>query len=155
MYQIANLCTRFATLFAALLVVAVTSTAYAAPEAVDAKVLSHFSSSFANAKSVTWKVTKAFSKATFTNNNKRTEVFYNAKDKLIGTSVYIDFKDLPRGTEDAIASNYEAYNMATAIEYTDAEEVMNYYVEIENDKRTIVLQVTPQGDITEVKSTHK
>src|SRR4051812_18186894 len=135
----------FAALFALILSATFVTHAAATPENVDAKILNHFAKTFASAENVTWKHTKDFSKASFTRNNQRMEVFYNDKDELICTATYINMTDIPCAALSSIQDKYEGYNCTSAIKCTDADGIIHYYTQIENAKKVIVLQSDTDG----------
>ncbi len=146
---------RILALLSALLIVSLTVAANPGVKDVDAKILTHFTTNYANAKSVTWEVSKRYSKAIFTENNKRTEVFYSPKNKLMGTAVYVTLKELPYGSADIIENSYAKYRATTALQYTNVQNEVNYFVQMENDKSKIVLQIDPQGEVECIKSERK
>src|SRR3954471_5795942 len=145
----------FAALFALILSAAFVTHAAATPENVDAKILNHFAKTFASAENVTWKHTKDFSKASFTRNNQRMEVFYNDKDELICTATYVDLKALPCAALSTIQNKYEGFSCASAIKCVDADGLIRFYTQMENDKKTVVLQSDIDGYTSVFKTTKK
>jgi hypothetical protein len=145
----------FAAIFALILSAAFVTHAAATPENVDAKVLNHFAKTFATAENVTWKHTQDFSKASFTRNNQRMEVFYNDKDELICTATYVDLKALPCAALSTIQNKYEGFRCASAIKCVDADGLIRFYTQMENDKKTVVLQSESDGYTSVFKSTKK
>ena len=131
------------------------ATADPGAEEVSAKVLSRFANSYGTAESVTWKVTKQFSKASFMLNNKLTEVFYNRRNKLIATSVHITLQELPAGGADNIRHDYAKYGATSAIQYTDVRGDTSYFVQLENDRNKIIVQVDEEGHADCVKMERK
>src|SRR3954467_6441022 len=113
----------FAALFALILSAAFITRAAATPESVDARILSHFAKTFATAENVAWKHTKDFSKASFTRNNQRMEVFYNDKDELICIATYIGLNEIPCATLSYIQDKYEGYTCTSAIKCVDADDI--------------------------------
>ncbi len=124
-------------------------------EEVSTKVLQHFANSYGTAANVTWKVTKQFSKASFTVNNKQTEVFYNRRNKLIATSVFVTLQELPAGGLESMKREYATYAPVSAIQYTDAHGETAYFVQLENDKSKVVVQVDEEGQLDCIKSERK
>lgn len=152
MNQITKTRRTIAIAFTALVVLASSTMSFAKPTN-NAKANSKVELS--KAENVQWKITKDFSKATYISDNRRTEVFYDKNDNLIGKSVYVDMKELPSEGARAIDADYNGYATKSAIKYTDAEDNTNYYVEMENEKLNIVLQINADGDVTLLKSTRK
>ena len=145
----------FVAMLALVISAAFITRAAAMPENVDAKILSHFAKTFKTAENVTWTNTKDYSKASFVRNNKRMEVFYNDKDELICTATYIDLKEVPDAALETIQDRYANYRIASAIKCVDAEGVLQYYTQLENDKKTIILQSDADGFTTVFKTTRK
>jgi len=145
----------FVALLALVVSTAFISRAAAMPENVDAKILNHFAKTFKSAENVTWKHTKDYSKATFIRNDKRMEVFYDDKDELICTTTYIDLKELPDPALELLQGKYAGYRPASAIKCVDASGMLKYYIQLENDKRNIILQSDSDGFTTVFKNTRK
>src|SRR3954471_23750966 len=130
------ICQAFAAIFALILSAAFVTRAAATPENVDARILNHFAKTFTTAENVSWKHTKDFSKASFTRDNQRMEVFYNDKDELICTATYIDLKAIPCAALTTIQDKYDGYRCASAIKCVNADGTIHYYTQMENDKKT-------------------
>jgi hypothetical protein len=144
-----------AAMFALLLSAAFITRAAATPENVDAKILSHFAKTFASAENVSWKHTKDFSKASFTRNNQRMEVFYNDKDELICTATYVDLKDIPCAALTNIQNKYESYTCTSAIKTVDADGIIHFYTQMETDKKVVILQSDADGYTSVYKTSKK
>ncbi|TKK68037.1 hypothetical protein FC093_12550 [Ilyomonas limi] len=145
----------FVAMLALVVSVVSVSRAAAMPENVDAKILKHFAKTFATAENVTWKHTRDYSKASFTRNNQRMEVFYDAKDQLICTSTYITLNDMPCNALSTIQNKYDDYRCTTAIKCVGADGTIRYYTELENDNKKIILQSDADGYTEVFKTTKK
>ena len=145
----------FVAVLAFVISAAFVTRAAAMPENVDAKILSHFARTFKTAENVTWTNTKDYSKASFVRNNKHMEVFYNDKDELICTATYINLAEVPDATLATIQDKYANYRIASAIKCVDAQGFLQYYTQVENDKKTIILQSDADGFTTVFKTTRK
>ncbi len=145
----------FVAILALVISAAFVSRSAAMPENVDAKILNHFAKTFKSAENVTWTSTKDYSKASFVRNNKRMEVFYNSKDELICTTTYVDMQDLPDATQQTIEDKYNGYSRTSAIKYVDADGNTLYYIQLDNDKKSIVLQSDTDGFTSVFKTTRK
>jgi hypothetical protein len=143
----------FVAVLALIVSAAFVSRAAAMPENVDAKILSHFAKTFATAENVNWTHTKDYSKASFTRDNQRMEVFYDDMDELICTATYIDLQDVPCAALSTIRDKYEGYRCTQAIKCVDAAGVIHYYTQLENNKKAIILQTDTDGFTTVFKTT--
>jgi len=145
----------FVAMLALIISTAFVSRAAALPENVDAKILNHFARTFKSAENVIWTNTEDYSKASFVRNNRRMEVFYNSKDELICTTTYVNLQDLPDATQEAIQDKYAGYRRTSAIKCVDAEGYTRYYVQLDNDKKSVILQSDTDGFTTVFKTTRK
>jgi len=145
----------FVAVLALVLSAAFISRAAAMPEKVDARILSHFAKTFATAENVNWTHTKDYSKASFTRNNQRMEVFYNDMDELICTATYVNLTDIPCNALSTIRDKYEDYRCTEAIKCVDAQGAVHYYTKVENDKKTVILQSDLDGFTTVFKTSRK
>jgi hypothetical protein len=64
-------------------------------------------------------------------------------------------KDVPCNVLSTIDSRYEGYNCTNAIRCVDADGLVHYYTELENNKRTIILQSDTEGNTQVFKNTKK
>lgn len=142
----------FAVMLVFVLSAAFVTRAAATPENVDAKILKHFAKTFASAENVSWKHTTDYSKASFTRNNQRMEVFYNDKDELICTATYINLNEIPCNALSTIRDKYENYRCTSAIKCVDADGAIHYYTELEGSKKKVILQTDTEGYTTLFKT---
>ena len=118
----------------------------------------HFMIDFPNASNVTWKRT-AFDEASFTLNGKQLNAFYDLDDELIGTTTPANYSDIPAMAQKEIEKYYKGYTPSAVIlfddnEFNDTDMILygnsfededNYFVEMTNNNKTIVLQVNMEG----------
>ena len=142
-------------LFAALMGIAISVSAFAAPTKVSARILSRFSAEFVNASDVQWKTTDVYAKATFVLEGSTVEVFYDLQGEKIGTSRAITVKSLPKSAQDLIAKKYAAYTVKEAISFTDTDEVVKQYVSLETEKTKVVLEISAAGDVSVLSKSSK
>lgn len=145
----------FIALFALALTLSFSTASFANPGSAYESVLSHFSGKFKNAENVRWKHTKEFSKASFIRNNQRMEVFYDTDQKFICAATYISLEQLPEQTLQAINDKYGKYQYISVIRCLDANNFTKYYIEMENDKKKIILQSDLEGFVSVFKSEKK
>ncbi|MBO9204883.1 MULTISPECIES: hypothetical protein [Niastella] len=119
---------------------------------------------FPKATNVNWKRT-TFEEASFTLNGKEMKAFYDFTNTLIGTTTPASFSDLPASAQKEIEKYYKDYTPQTVIlfddnEYNNSDMILygnsfededNYFVELTNNNKTIVLQVNMEGLVSYFK----
>jgi hypothetical protein len=115
---------------------------------------------FPGATNVTWD-TRANNKVTFTLNGKTMDAFYDWDNQLIGTVTDASYTDLPGSAAQFIEKHYQGYTPQTVLffddnQYNDTDMELfgspfddedNYFVELKNDHKTIIVQVNMRGDV--------
>ena len=118
----------------------------------------HFMMDFPKATNVTWK-RSSFEEASFTWNGKEMKAFYDLDDNLIGTTSPANYSDIPANAQKEIEKYYMGYTPTSVIlfddnEFNDTDMILygnsfededNYFVEMTNNNKTIVLQVNMEG----------
>jgi hypothetical protein len=134
----------------ALAAIAIGTSAFAAPASISKKVNAHFRSSFSNASEISWTKTEKFNKASFLIDNEKIEAFYDTYGDLIGTSKSIQFDKLPKSAIETITSKYTFpdYQVLECIEFVNADNEKNYYVSMDKNDATVVLEITKKGMVS-------
>jgi hypothetical protein len=111
----------------------------------------NFLMQFPDATNVHWKIA-SFEEAIFTTNGKEMKAFYDWDHELIGTTTPASFFDMPEAARKYIEKHYSDYNeynstdmMLYGNQFADED---NYFVELSNNNKTIVLQVNMEGLVT-------
>lgn len=138
-------------LIAALMVVAISVSAFADNSHINTKVLNHFQTRFEGASNVHWKTGDLFVKASFTMKEQRMEAFYDVDGELIGTSYNVTMDKLPARAIKAINERYPDYEVRETIEFDNVKDGLSYYVSVVKEHTKVVLQVSEQGDVTVFK----
>ena len=121
----------------------------------------HFEIEFPNATNVTWKKI-GIEEASFTLNGKEMKAFYDYNNELIGTTTPVSYLDMPAIARKYIEKHFSDYTTKSVIQYDDNEynqsEMMlygnafadadNYFIELSNNNKTIVLEVNMEGLVT-------
>jgi hypothetical protein len=121
----------------------------------------NFYTDFGNIQNVNWKRSEYFDEAKFTLNGEEITAYYDFDSKLVGTTSYKSFSDLPEEGQKAIKKNYKDYSIGQVIFFDDNEwndndmmlydnqfdDADNYFVELIKGKDKIVLQVNKEGSI--------
>lgn len=140
---------------AALLAISATASAFTPiPAEINSVILSNFNTEFKTASEVTWSVTKDYSKAVFTKDNAKMEVYYNLDGVIIGTSRSISLNELPIRAKRSFTKLFEGYNVKEAICFEGFEEV-GYYISGENEKETVILKVNESNHVSIFSRTKK
>jgi hypothetical protein len=119
---------------------------------------------FPNATNVTWK-RASFEEASFTWNGKEMNAFYDLNNTLIGTTTTASYSDLPANAQKEIEKYYKGYTPKSVIlfddnEFNDTDMILygnafededNYFVEMTNNNKTVVLQVNRKGLVSYFK----
>lgn len=121
----------------------------------------HFLTDFPGATNVSWKK-NGFEEALFTMNGKEMKAFYDYNNELIGTTSEANYFDMPEIARKYIEKHYKDYTTQQVIlfddnEYNDTDMMLygnqfededNYFVELSNNTKKIVLQVNMDGLVT-------
>ncbi|RXK80927.1 hypothetical protein [Filimonas effusa] len=131
------------TFFIAAFMLVTLGSAIAAPftPPVTTKVLSHFSENYSNAVNVKWTLASSYTKATFTQNNKKWEVFYDNEGNLYGTSRNISFSELPAKASGYINKKYSDYGILETVEFDSESDGKLFFVSLQQGKKKVILQV--------------
>lgn len=127
----------------------------------DPGIKSQFTADFLDAKNVHFARVKNLNEVSFTQDKKNIDAYYDDKDQLVGTIRKESFVDLPDNAQKEIRNKYPGYAIANVVKYNDNEsddtEVIlygvslndadNYFVELKNDSKAIVVKVDPSGGV--------
>lgn len=95
-----------------------------------------------------------YTKAAFTVDNTKMEVYYKNDGDLIATSKSITLEELPIGAKRAFAKRFEGYDVKEAIKFEGFDEV-SYYISGENEKESVILKVNEQNLVSVFEKTKK
>jgi hypothetical protein len=116
---------------------------------------------FPEATNVSWK-RDGFEEASFTMNGKNMKAFYDYNNELVGTTTPVSYDVLPAYAQTYIEKHYADYTTGAVLlyddnEYNDTDMMLygntfededNYFVELSNNEKKIVLQVNMEGLVT-------
>lgn len=117
---------------------------------------------FPNISAKSWKHTDGFDEATFVQDGKEMNAFYDENFKLVGTTTLKSFADLPAKAQKEIDEKYAGYSKEKVILYDDNEfnetdmilysqpfaDEDSYFIELKNDTKILVLQVSMEGEVS-------
>lgn len=131
----------------ALIAIATGTSAFAGPSSKSTKVSEHFAASFSAAKNVSWTKNDDFDKATFELNNETVNVFYDKFGNLIATSKIMAFDKLPKAALETITTKYTypEFQLKECIEMVNDTKEKNYYVSLDKEDETVVLEINKNG----------
>ena len=136
------------TALAAFIFIAFASSAFARPSDVSKYLMKQFQQQFQHADNVTWKTTDRFTSASFTLNGNSVSVFYNNQNNIIGISKIIAVQDLPKAAQKTLTTDYNAYHVVSAIDFTDENGDESYYIQLQNNGKEIILQSDGLGNMS-------
>lgn len=139
-------------LIAGLIFVSFVSSAFASDnEKVSRKAIINLKANYAAAENISWTVTENYLKAVFTIGNEKIDVFYDGNGDLIGSSTIMDFDKLPKSAITFLTSGYQFpdYQLIECIEFTDADNIKNYFVSFDLYGEMIVLSISATGTVSE------
>lgn len=139
--------------FAALLAIAVASSAFAGSTNVNVKVLNNFKTTFAKASEISWTSTDDYAKAVFTIDNVKMEAFFNIDGELIGTSKNITLDELPVNAKRTFAKRFSGYTVKETIHFDGADESA-YYISADNASESVIVKVA-RNEVSTFKKTKK
>lgn len=128
--------------------------------------LNQFASRYQQATNVNWIITDSYQKASFLLNGKKMSAFFDQSGEYIATTQYIDYAKLPAVGRNRLAKIYKEYAVEDIIRYdldgTEGEHLyaLNgrrsfstvYFASLSKDSEKIVVKITPDGEISYLKS---
>ncbi len=128
---------------------------------VSASSKENFSADFHNVSNVKWKRNGPFDEASFTQDGKNFKAFYDFDSKLVGTTHFVTFADVPANGQKEIKKEYKDYSIGSVVFFKDNEindsdmflygvqfdDEDNYFVEMTKGTKKIILQVISSGEI--------
>jgi hypothetical protein len=123
--------------------------------------MENFFSDFGKIANVEWEKGQFLDEALFTKDGHQYRAFYDRDSKLVGTTTEKTIADLPKNAQKDIKKQFGDYSIDKVIFFEDNqmndqdmllyntqfEDADNYFVELSNEKRNIIIQVTPEGDV--------
>ncbi|HXB28398.1 MAG TPA: hypothetical protein VNW49_01205 [Puia sp.] len=137
-------------------------------EGVSESTKNQFVSDFPNATDIHFEKTKGFDKVIFEQNDREMTAYYDYNNQLVGTISKGSFHDLPTNAQVKILDKYPGYSIEEVLHFkvnsnnesyadnnTDLtlygnsfEKSSDYFVELKNDNKAIVLEVDLSGEVS-------
>ncbi|HXB06324.1 MAG TPA: hypothetical protein VNW04_04395 [Puia sp.] len=111
----------------------------------------NFHRQFPQATEVRYKVKGQFTEVNFIWNGLQLQAFYDNEGNALATARNIDKSSLPVNVQLTLQKNYSDGVITAAIEYTDTNDGLSYYVTVAGAKTTYLLHVSTSGDISVFK----
>lgn len=119
----------------------------------------YYRADFPNATNVHFARVKNLTEVSFTQDKDKMTAYYDTREQLVGTIHKESFADLPENAQKEIRNKYRGYSTANVVKYNDNQsddtelilygvsfdDADNYFVELKNDSKTIVLKVDLTG----------
>jgi hypothetical protein len=103
------------------------------------KIITSFKKDFAAAKEVKWEISKEFTKATFSLNDRIMFAFYNESGELLAMSRNILSTQLPINLLSDLKKNYSDFWITDLFEMAAGNET-NYYITLESADAVVILK---------------
>ena len=122
----------------------------------------NFAAKYGNIPGTKWVRSEYFDAASFTKDGKNMVAFYDSDGALVGTTTNGNYSDLPKKGQEEISVKYKGYVPGTVVFYKDDEmnpsdmilydhqfeDEDNYFVELTKGGKTIVVMVSPEGEVS-------
>jgi len=111
----------------------------------------NFRHQFPEATAVNYKVKGQYTEVVFTWNGLKLQAFYDLDGNPLATARVIDKNNLPLNVQLNLQKYYGTGYISTAIEYSDVNEGLCYYVAVVEPKSSYLLHVSTSGEISVFK----
>jgi hypothetical protein len=130
-------------------------------EQANPSLKNQFTADFPDAKNVHFARLKDLNEVTFSQGTEKVTAYYRDEDQLFGTIRKGSFDGLPGNAQKEIQQKYPGYNVVNVVKFDDNESELtelivdgmsmddadNYYVELKNDNKAIVVKVDLSGGV--------
>ena len=121
-----------------------------------------FARDFGDIPGVKWTRSAYYDVAVFTKDGQTSKAYYDYDSELVGTTTLKTFEDIPLKAQNYINQKYKGYSKDAIILFDDNElnetdmimydqqfeDADNYFVELNNGSKRIVLQVDMKGNVS-------
>ena len=130
------------TILATIAFVALSLYSFAGGKNEDRKLLSDLQTALKTSTHVQWSTKTDYTQASFGFNGKAVSAFYSPEDNsLIGFSIHLDMKDLPKEITDAVNQKYGDWTIVDAILFIDSNAAANYFAQVTKGKNNLALKI--------------
>ena len=121
-----------------------------------------FAIDFPGATNVHFGKTSEFDVVSFTSGKRMLRAYYDYEQELVGTTQEKTFADLPENAQKEIHKKYAGYSVDGVIKFDDNQsnetdmimygtsfdDADNYFVELKNDSKAIIVKVDLSGEVS-------
>ena len=137
------------------LLVALSVTSFAKEKNVDSRLFRDLSATLHNSPQVQWTIKDQYKQGTFSFRDKSAAAFYSLDDnELIGFRIQLNKNELPQIVSESIKEKYGDWQLVDAITFIDASGNVNYFTQVQKDKKSFVLKTTPNGKLSVYDRAH-
>jgi hypothetical protein len=111
----------------------------------------NFRNTFPQATVTACKNTGELTEVSFTWQGLNIVAFYDKEGKTVATSREIKIENLPLSVQINLQHEYPGFIPQAAIEYSDNDDILSYYVTIAGTKSTLLLHVSTDGSLSVFK----
>ena len=104
-----------------------------------------FEENFGNTVPLTWKKIRDFYVAVAIVENSRIEAYFDKDAAFRGVGRYLEIAAIPRRVAEQINMKFSGYKVKQAYEYKCNEEGLSYYFDLKDDRNSLTLRLSPQG----------
>lgn len=131
----------------AIAVLGISAISAAENSTIDPRIISAFEKEFSFAKNVKWESKQDLAQVSFLLNDQAVTAWYNSDAVLVTIARNLLYGQLPISVIKALDKNYPDAALFGIIEIIHNNEVQ-YQVTAETKRKTLLLKVTPAGNIT-------
>lgn len=110
-----------------------------------------FSKTFPQARIIECKSKGDLTEVKFTWQGLHIQAFYDNEGTPVATSRDMAIESLPLSVQLNLKGKYPDYSPVEAIEYSDSDNILSYFVTVVKDQTTLVLHVSTDGSISVFK----
>lgn len=125
------------------------------PESVAPAVKLHFEKEFGKETKVTWSKKDAIFTASFEQDGKTIQAFYDQEGTFLGLGQYSSIKQIPLGIERIVEERFPGSVIHQTYEFSPQNGGVVYGFLISDQRKVRVLRIGTYGDVEIVKTTRK
>ncbi len=136
-------------ILAASLLIALSSATFAKDKNVNPNLFNDLTLTFRESTQVSWINKPQYKEAMFKFQNQTACAFYTKdNNELIGFGILYEKTALPQVVTDAVNNSYAGWDFVDAMLYVDTDGNVNYFMQVKNNDKIRVLQITPDGYVS-------
>lgn len=119
----------------------------------------HFEQDFKTAKKISWDIESDYVKANFEVDDKKMAALYDLQGNYLGAVEYLSYEQIPEKARLDIEKQYKSYDFSSALKVvsrphdSDINDVGTYWVNLSNNVKNLILNISPSLHVAFQKST--